>query len=63
MSYLLDSSALLAFYFAEPGGSRGLELLSDDDTEAAIRVLTMAEFWSRLRAAGSEEEFSTQGRR
>lgn len=60
MSYLLDSSALLAFYFAEPGGSRVLELLSDDDTEAAISVLTTAEFWSRLRAAGADDEFERE---
>ena len=62
MSYLLDSSALLAFYFAEPGGARVLELLSDDDTEVASSVLSMAEFWSRLRAAGSDDEFEEEWR-
>lgn len=62
MSYLLDSSALLAFYFAEPGGERVLELLSDDSIEVGVSVLTMAEFWSRFRATGSDKEFEEEWR-
>ena len=60
MSYLLDSSALLAYYFAEPGGERVRELLSDDDIDVGISVLTMAEFWSRLRAEGSADAFAEE---
>jgi hypothetical protein len=62
MSYLLDSSALLAYYFAEPGGERVRELLSDDGIDVGISVLTMAEFWSRLRAEGSADAFAEEWR-
>jgi predicted nucleic acid-binding protein len=60
MNYLLDSSALVAYYFAEPGGERVRELLSDDDIDVGISVLTMAEFWSRLRAEGSADAFAEE---
>jgi PIN domain nuclease of toxin-antitoxin system len=33
MIYLLDSSALLAFYFGEPGGDRVRELLGDEEND------------------------------
>ena len=62
MSYLLDSSALLAYYFAEPGGARVLELLSGEGTEVSISVLTMGEFWSRLRSEGSPFAFFEEWR-
>jgi PIN domain nuclease of toxin-antitoxin system len=45
--YLLDSSALLSFYFGEPGGARVQEILSDEKTIVRLSVLSMAEFWSR----------------
>jgi predicted nucleic acid-binding protein len=57
VTYLLDSSALLAFYFGEPGGDRVREILSDDRTAVRLSVLSMAEFWGRLRAIGSAEIF------
>ena len=62
MIYLLDSSAVLAYYFGEPGGARVRAILSDDDLDAEISVLTMAEFWSRLRAEGSGEVFGEEWR-
>lgn len=60
MIYLLDSSALLAYYFAEPGGSRVLELLSHKETDVAVSVLTMGEFWSRLRSERSPYQFAEE---
>ncbi len=60
MSYLLDTSALLADYFAEAGGERVRDLLSDERVDVGISVLTMAEFWSRLRAQGWAQAFATE---
>lgn len=62
MSYLLDSSAVLAFYFGEPGGKRVREILSEDQSIVRLSVLTMAEFWSRLRAEGSAQAFTEDWR-
>ena len=52
MTYLLDSPALPAFFFGEPGGERVSAMLSDEAADVRISVLTLAEFWSRLRAEG-----------
>ena len=60
MSYLLDSSALLAYYFGEAGGERVRDLLSDESVIVDISVLTMGEFWSRLRAEGWVNVFSAE---
>lgn len=60
MTYLLDSSALLAFHFGEPGGERVRELLSDDANEVRLSALTMAEFWSRLQPVGAVETFEDE---
>lgn len=57
MTHLLDSSAVLAFYFGEPGAERVREILADNRASVGLSVLTAAEFWSRLRAAGSEQAF------
>jgi predicted nucleic acid-binding protein len=62
MNYLLDSSAVLAFYFGEAGGERVQQILSDDQVSVRLSVLTMAEFWSRLRAEGSAEAFTKDWR-
>ncbi len=62
MIYLLDSSALLAFYFGEPGGARVQEILSDEKTIVRLSVLSMAEFWSRLRAIGAAALFDEEWR-
>lgn len=62
MNYLLDSSALLAFYFGESGARRVGEILADDQTNVSLSVLTAAEFWSRLRAEGWEEAFDNEWR-
>ena len=60
MNYLLDSSALLAFYFGESGGDRVQEILSDEKTIVYLSVLSMAEFWGRLRAIGSASIFDDE---
>jgi len=62
MNYLLDSSALLAFYFGESGAQRVGEILADDQTNVSLSVLTAAELWSRLRAEGWEEAFDNEWR-
>jgi len=54
---LLDSSALLAFYFGEPGAERVREILAAEQEPVSISVLTAAEFWARLRAVGAEDRF------
>lgn len=57
MTHLLDSSAFLAFFFAEPGGDRVREILQDSHATVGIMALTAVEFWSRLRAEGAEGDF------
>lgn len=57
MRYLLDSSAVLALYFGEPGTARVRDILYEERTPVALSVLTAAEIWSRLRAEGAEHAF------
>ena len=57
MTHLLDSSALLAFYFNEPGAERVRDLLFDEGTTVGLSVLTAVEFWARLRNVGAEPVF------
>lgn len=47
MRYLLDSSALFAWYFGEPGGEQ-VAALFDDESEILVSVLTAGELASRL---------------
>jgi predicted nucleic acid-binding protein len=63
MKYLLDSSAVLAYFFGEPGADRVRDVLSDQRTSVGLSVLTAAEFWSRLHAEGAEEHFDDDWRR
>jgi predicted nucleic acid-binding protein len=63
VTYLLDSSALLAYYFGEPAGRRVRLLLSDDRADIRLSVITMAEFWSRLRAEGLVQIFEEEWRK
>lgn len=62
MRVLLDSSALLAGFFGEPGAERVSGILSDAGTPVAVSVLAAAEFWSRLRAVGAENRFDDEWR-
>lgn len=63
MKVLLDTSAVLAFYFGEPGAERVREVLADPSVGVATSVLTAGEFWGRLRAEGIEERFDTEWQR
>lgn len=58
MNILLDTSAVLALYFQEPGGVRVAAILGDSAVRASISALSVGEFWGRLRARGSAGEFS-----
>jgi predicted nucleic acid-binding protein len=60
MTHLLDSSAFLAFFFAEPGGDRVAELLEAPAVSVGISALTAIEWWARLKAAGREDAFATE---
>lgn len=57
MNILLDTSALLALYFQEPGGARVAAILGEADVRACISALSVGEFWSRLRARGAAGDF------
>lgn len=57
MKHLLDSSAVLALYFGEPGAERVRAILSAERTPVALCALTAVELWSRLRAEGAEHAF------
>lgn len=57
MNVLLDTSALLALYFDEPGGARVVALLGDPGVRVCISALSVGEFWGRMRARGAAAEF------
>lgn len=60
MNCLLDTSALLAFYFGEPGAERVQQILSDETVSVGLSVLSAGEFWSRLRAEGWDEVYEEE---
>lgn len=60
MIFLLDSSALIAYYFGEPGGERVRDILNNSEADVRVSVLTAAEFWSRLRAEGWSQVFDQE---
>ena len=60
MTYLLDSSALLAFYYGEPGAMRVREILSDQRVAVHLSVISLAEFWIRLHVEGWGHVFDDQ---
>ncbi|MEO6435866.1 MAG: PIN domain-containing protein [Tepidisphaeraceae bacterium] len=63
MRVLLDTSAVLAYFFGEPGAERVREVLSDERTPVGMSVLTAAEFWGRLHAEGAEGHFDDDWRK
>jgi hypothetical protein len=63
MRVLLDTSAVLAFFFGEPGAIRVRDVLSEPRTAVAMSVVTPGEFWSRLRAEHAEARFDEEWRR
>ena len=52
MTHLLDTSALLAHYLAEPGAERVQELFENDSVVAGASILTFYEFELRLHQLG-----------
>ena len=59
-SYLLDTSALLAHYFAERGGDEVNELWQDADNRVFTCVLSLPEFRTRLQAIQVEPHEITE---
>ena len=52
MTHLLDTSALLAHYLAEPGAERVQALFEDDAVVAGASILSLYEFELRLHQLG-----------
>ena len=52
MTHLLDTSALLAHYLAEPGAERVQTLFEDDAVVAGASILSLYEFELRLHQLG-----------
>ena len=52
MTHLLDTSALLAHYLAEPGAERVQALFEDDAVVAGASILSLYEFDLRLHQLG-----------
>ena len=59
MTHLLDSSAVIAYYFDEPGADQVALLLEDNRNPPAVSCITQIEFWSRLRSLGDESSFES----
>ena len=55
-THLLDTSALLAHYFDEPGAAEVESLWQESKNRIAICVLTLPEFRSRLRQEIKDHE-------
>jgi predicted nucleic acid-binding protein len=56
MSYLLDTSALLAHYRNEEGAAKVQALFEDDDASVAIASITITEFSRRMNALGASRD-------
>ena len=52
MTHLLDTSALLAHYLAEPGATRVQALFEDPKVEAGTSIVALFEFDLRLHQLG-----------
>jgi predicted nucleic acid-binding protein len=59
MSHLLDTSALLAYYFEEGGAEKVQNLLADTKNPPAICCITELEFWARLKSLDAEAHFQS----
>ena len=65
MTHLLDTSALLAHYLAEPGAERVQVLFEDDAVVAGASILSLYEFELRLHQMGLDHTrltYRSQGR-
>lgn len=59
MTHLLDTSALLVHYLAEPGAERVQALFEDDAVLAGVSILSLDEFELRLHQLGLDEATRT----
>ena len=59
MTHLLDTSAVLAYYFVEDGAERVQTLLADTKNPPSICCVTELEFWARLKSLGAEAHFGS----
>ena len=59
MTHLLDTSAVLAYYFEEDGAERVQALLADTKNPPSICCVTELEFWARLKSLGAESHFGS----
>ena len=57
MTHLLDTSAVLAYYFEEDGADQVQALLADTKNPPCICCVTELEFWARLKSLGAEAQF------
>lgn len=60
ITHLFDSSALLCWYFQEPGYQWLLKRIEDANVEIGLSALSLMEFWSVLKRAGREAEVLTE---
>jgi PIN domain nuclease of toxin-antitoxin system len=60
MSYLLDTSALLAYYLEEPGAGEVEELLLNPSVTTAMSVLSVFELRVRLTSLEVEAVFASR---
>ena len=56
MTYLLDTSALLALYLKEPEADQVLALFDDPQRDILLSSLSIAEFGRKLRDLGRDQE-------
>jgi predicted nucleic acid-binding protein len=56
MSYLLDTSALLAHFFDEPGATETEAIFNRGRDEVAVSAVSVAEFEGRLTQEGIDED-------
>jgi predicted nucleic acid-binding protein len=59
MTHLLDTSAILTYYFEEGGADRVQTFLADTKNPPFICCITELEFWARLKSLGAEALFGS----
>jgi len=59
MTHLLDTSAILTYYFEEGGADRVQTFLADTKNPPLICCITELEFWARLKSLGAEALFGS----
>ena len=57
MRFVLDTSAWLAHYRREAGSTRVLELFDEPRNEIFVSVVSLVEFYARLKAFGLQSYF------